>query len=87
METLATQAKLVTLARCQREIRETGGAVMQLAGSVESSPVVQEILHSSLSFIMVLKFRDENTERNSASGLVGCCERKVQGCYGSLKLI
>lgn len=44
---------------------------MQLAGSVESSPVVQEILHSSLSFIMVLKFRDENTERNSASGLVG----------------
>ena len=29
---------------------------MQLAGSVESSPVVQEILHSSLSFIMVLKF-------------------------------
>lgn len=60
---------------------------MQLAGSVESSPVVQEILHSSLSFIMVLKFRDENTERNSASGLVGFYERKVQGCYGSLKLI
>ena len=60
---------------------------MQLAGSVESSPVVQEILHSSLSFIMVLKFRDENTQRNSASGLVGCYERKVQGCYGSLKLI
>ena len=70
-----------------REIRETEGAVMQLAGSVERSPVVQEVLHSSLSFIMVLKFRDENTERNSASGLVGCCERKVQGCYGSLKLI
>ena len=59
---------------------------MQLAGSVESSPVMQEILHSSLFFIMVLKFRDENTERNSASGLVGCYERKVQGCYGSLKL-
>ena len=45
---------------------------MQLAGSVESSPVVQEILHSPLSFIIALKLRDENTEHDSATGLVGC---------------
>jgi len=45
---------------------------MQLAGSMESSPVVQEILHSPLTFMMALKLRDENTEHNSASGLVGC---------------
>ena len=45
---------------------------MQLAGSGERSPVVQEILHSPVSFIMALKFRDANTEHDSASGLVGC---------------
>lgn len=45
---------------------------MQLAGSMESSPVVQEFLHSPLSFIKAIKLRDENTEHNSASGLAGC---------------